>query len=111
MYCRKVKMRFEFAIIETFKLSTGATAFVGYMRPHNYPIITLDKYVAAIVDDEGNILKPIKVSEDIFSRADPKKVNNLRSIQTFDQVDELVKNVNLKLIKIIGRDKVDIQEK
>ena len=44
---------FKFIIKDYFKLSTGATAFVGLMEPSDYPLITADNFVVKIKTDSG----------------------------------------------------------
>lgn len=59
-------MLFKFMIKEYFKLSTGATAFVGLMEPSDYPLITADDFVVEIKSDSGRCHTFRKISEDIL---------------------------------------------
>ncbi len=97
-------MSFKFIIKEYFKLSTGATAFVGLMEPMNFPIILPDEYQVEIKSNSGNSYKFSKISEDLFSRSKPD-VNKFRSLQTFENVDEFLIGMNKDPIFICGHKK------
>jgi hypothetical protein len=93
---------FKFTIKEYFKLSTGATAFVGLMEPADYPIIIADKYIVEIKSNSGKCYKFSKISEDIFARSKPLTESKLRSLQTFENVDECLVGMNQNPIIICG---------
>jgi len=93
---------FKLMIKNYFKLSTGATAFVGLMEPVDYPIIVYDKYIIEIKSNLGKCYQFQKISEDIFARSQPFGKNNYRSLQTFENVDEFLVNINEDPIIICG---------
>jgi hypothetical protein len=93
---------FKFVVKECFKLSTGATAFVGLMEPHNFPIITDEKYTVEIRSNLGKCYRFNKISEDIFARSNPQAENRFRSLQTFENVEEFTANINTDHIVIVG---------
>lgn len=96
---------FKFTIKEYFKLSIGATAFVGFMEPTDYPIIIPDKYIVEIKSNSGKFYKFNKISEDIFARSQPLTENKFRSLQTFENVDEFLAGMNKDPIIICGHKK------
>lgn len=96
---------FKFVIKECFKLSTGATAFVGLMEPTNYPIITADKYIVEIKSKSGKCYKFGTINEDIFVKSQPLIENKFRSLQTFENTDEFLIGMNKDPIIIYGHKK------
>lgn len=96
---------FKFTIKEYFKLSTGATAFVGLLEPSNYPIITAEDFVVEIRSDSGKRHIFNKMSEDIFSRKDQSIDNKFRSLQTFENVDEFITEIKNNSVVICGHKK------
>jgi len=89
-------------IKEYFKLSTGATAFVGLMEPPDNPVIIADKYIVEIKSNSGKCYKFRKISEDIFVRSEPLVESKFRSLQTFENVDEFLIGMNEDPIIICG---------
>ena len=93
---------FKFIFKDYFKLSTGATAFVGLMEPSDYPLITTDSYVVKITSDTGKSYLFNKISEDIFARSNSSLNNNFRSLQTFENVDEYINEIKDHSVFICG---------
>jgi len=93
---------FKFVVQECFKLSTGATAFVGLIEPFDFPLITTDNYIIELRTCLGKKYMFNKISEDIFVRSDPKLHNKFRSLQTFENVEDFISNVNIDPIILVG---------
>jgi hypothetical protein len=93
---------FRFTIKEYFKLSTGATAFVGLLEPSNYPIITTEDFVVEIRSDCGRSHIFNKISKDIFARKDKSLDNKFRSLQTFENMDEFIAEIKEHSVVICG---------
>lgn len=86
-------MSFKFFIKEYFKLSTGATAFIGLMDPSDYPLITAGDFVVKIINDSGKWHTFSKISEDLFARSNKLLDNKFRSLQTFENMDEYIADI------------------
>lgn len=93
---------FRLMIKEYFKLSTGATAFVGMLEPSNYPIITDEDFVVEIRSDSGKSHIFSKISEDLFARKDHSIDNKFRSLQTFENMDEFIAEIKEHSVFICG---------
>jgi hypothetical protein len=98
-------MPFKFIIKEYFKLSTGATAFVGLTDPSDYPLITADDFVVEIKSGSGRHHIFNKISEDIFYKNNPLIDNKLRSLQTFENMHEFIAEFKSNSVMISGHKK------
>ena len=82
---------FKLSLSDYFKFSSGSTALVGIMLPADYPIITSDRYIVEIRSNSGKCHRFKNINEDIFVRTADAPKSDLRSLQTFENIDDFLK--------------------